>query len=152
MNICEQKEFNGSEVNIVFDQAVNTLTQPVSCICETSVVDGDAVEINYKDLRMIRAHSETGSICSSAILRGEPDSSGARLQCNESIPKEDNLKANIRVLVSVNESSSQLRFILENLFADGTGDSPVMVWLSLKGKHLVFSQFRFILLQSINSY
>ena len=158
VNMCEKRDLRNTEMSLIFDQSLNSLSEPSSCICETSIIDGDEIEVNYIDVRMMRAHSETGSgsVCSSAALRGEPDSSGAQIKCNESLSEEFNLKANILVRVPVNETT-QLRIILENLFVNGKNDSPVLVWLRLKGNlfkyflmkiiiHTLFFFFKCILL------
>lgn len=131
MNICDDTQGIGTEMSIVFDQATNNRTEPTTCVCETMVLNGDEVELDYIDVRMMRAHSETGSgsLCSSAILRGEGDD--IQLGCDENISEEDNLVNNIVGRVNLTDTG-QLKIVLENLFATGANDSPVMVWLYLR--------------------
>ena len=134
--MCDNTNLRKAEMSLIFDQSLNTLAQPTSCICETSMVGGDLVEVNYFDVRMLRAHSETGSgsLCSSAVLRGEPDSPDSQTRCNESLSEEHNLIANMHARYPVGENA-KLKLILDNLFVNGVDDSPVMVWIHVKGMH-----------------
>ena len=133
MDMCESQQTTGKEMSVIFDQSINTLSEPISCICETIVLNGHAVEVDYVDIRMIRKHrNRSGSSCSSAVLRGEPNSD-SEFKCNESLSEEDNLVFNVPVIVPLDTEGQKLRIIVDNLFADGADDSPVMVWISLKG-------------------
>lgn len=136
INMCDDKSLNGSETNLIFNQSTDTARQNKSCVCETTAGDGDQVKIDYIDVRMIRAHSETGteSLCSSAVLNLKRESDSLDfLECNKSLSNENNLHYNF----SLNESGT-LKFTLDNLYVEGENDSPVMVWLRLRGKTIYF--------------
>ena len=152
VNICGNRSLgNVEKMSLIYDQSTNTLTQPSSCTCETSIIDGYLVEVSYFDVRMMRAHSETGSgsLCSSAVLREEPDNPDSQTKCNESLSEEYNLKANLHARVPV-EEHGQLKLILDNLFVNGEDDSPVMVWIHLKGKPKECLQKNYSYLYSLN--
>ena len=136
INMCDDQQTPGkAEMSIYFDNWNNIpFNQPTSCTCETRVLDGQEVEVDYVDIRMIQSESVsgTGSKCSSAVLRGEPNSNSS-FTCDKSLSQEDNLVYNVPVKVPLEADGSKLRIILDNLYLNGDDDAPVMVWIHLRG-------------------